>query len=158
LYEFFLFFMKKSVILYTEEEKIKKIIFAVLSLFATLSLFTACGNPIMKKLLEPKEVSEHPFPEPGFFVTVDIEGTPKVGETLTAKTVLYGTGTISGYQWARSNDTGTFFIISDANSPTYTLTMDDLDKYIEVIVTLNGNSGSVISDTVGPVQDGDGSP
>lgn len=89
---------------------------------------------------------------PALTGTVTITGTAKVGQTLTANTSsLGGSGTIS-YQWRRSV-TGSFSDIAGATSSTYLLTTDDFNKYINVVVTRTGNSGSVTSSSTSAVAD-----
>ena len=81
-----------------------------------------------------------------------ISGTPQVGETLTADTSAIadrdGLANVSySYQWIRSdgnNDTD----IPDATDTTYTLTVDDVGKTIQVRVTFTDdgdNQESLIS-------------
>ncbi|MDR1215483.1 MAG: hypothetical protein LBK25_02265, partial [Treponema sp.] len=68
--------------------------------------------------------------------TVTIEGTPAVGETLTANTIaLGGSGTIF-YQWFLAGDP-----ISDATGKTYLVKAVDAGKTINVRVTRAGYSG-----------------
>jgi len=84
--------------------------------------------------------------------TVSITGTAKVGQTLTANTSsLGGSGAIS-YQW-RSASGSSFSNITGATSSTYVLTADDFGKYINVVVTRSGNSGSATSPSTSAVVD-----
>ncbi|MDR0455735.1 MAG: hypothetical protein LBH20_03515, partial [Treponema sp.] len=72
--------------------------------------------------------------------SVSIEGTPEVGQTLTANTAsLGGSGTIS-YQWKRNYITNV-----GTGVETYTLTSEDKLSVITVSVERKGNSGSVTS-------------
>ena len=71
--------------------------------------------------------------------TVNIIGTAKDGQTLTADTSsLNGSGVLS-YQWKRDNT------VIGYNSNSYNLTTDDIGYSITVIVTRSGNSGSITS-------------
>ena len=90
------------------------------------------------------------YQELGGSVTVD--GTAKYGETLTANiTRLVGhIGTLS-YQWTR-NDVA----IEGANRNTYTLTKDDINAKISVVVTDSVAQGSVSGTLVGNVEKADG--
>ena len=84
--------------------------------------------------------------------TVTVDGTAKYGETLTANTTgLVGkSGTLS-YQWTRDDAT-----IEGATGNTYTLTKDDINAKISVVVTDSGAQGSVSGTPVGPVEKADG--
>ena len=80
-----------------------------------------------------------------------ISGTPQVGETLTADTSAIndedGLDDVSySYQWIRSdgnNDTD----IPDATDTTYTLTVDDVGKTIQVRVTFTDDANNQESRT-----------
>ena len=80
-----------------------------------------------------------------------ISGTPQVGETLTADTSAIadrdGLANVSySYQWIRSdgnNDTD----IPDATDTTYTLTVDDVGKTIQVRVTFTDDANNQESRT-----------
>ncbi|TXK83999.1 InlB B-repeat-containing protein [Paenibacillus sp. N3.4] len=93
---------------------------------------------------------------------VTISGTTKVGQTLTGGyTYSDAEGDAEGnsvYKWFRSNDAAGNgkSAIADATGKTYTLTTDDLDKYISfevspVAATGNLVGGRVESIPVGPV-------
>ena len=84
--------------------------------------------------------------------TVTVDGTAKYGETLTANTTgLVGkSGTLS-YQWTRDDAT-----IEGATGNTYTLTKDDINAKISVVVTDSEAQGSVSGTLVGPVEKADG--
>ena len=76
---------------------------------------------------------------------VEISGTAKYGETLTA--VVSGsnnTGTLQ-YLWMRSGSA-----ITGATGETYTLTADDIGKEITVFVTSTVETGSLTSAAVTP--------
>jgi hypothetical protein len=77
--------------------------------------------------------------------TVTIDGTPTVGQTLTAVTDLEGSGTVF-YQWLRGGTD-----ISGASGTSYTLVTDDIGSAISVRVTRAGNTGSRTSDPTAAV-------
>jgi uncharacterized repeat protein (TIGR02543 family) len=89
---------------------------------------------------------------PALTGTVSITGTAKVGEALTATTgSLGGTGTIS-YQWGQGDTvSGTFADISGATNETYTPMATDQGKYLRVMASRAGYSGTTSSAAVGPV-------
>ena len=61
-----------------------------------------------------------------------ITGTAQVGQTLTAGAITPAGATVT-YQWKRCDTAdGSYTNITSATSSTYTLTSDDLDKYIKV--------------------------
>jgi hypothetical protein len=82
-----------------------------------------------------------------------ITGITRTGYRLTANTDnLYGNGAIS-YWWKRaSTPQATGVNITDATDRTYILGIDDINQYITVMVTRAGNSGSITSTAVGPVE------
>ena len=84
--------------------------------------------------------------------TVSLSGTAETGQTLAADTAnLQGSGTVS-YQWQRAGmSDGTFADIADATGATYTLTNEDIGKYIRVTVNRAGHTGTVNSAATGPV-------
>ena len=74
-----------------------------------------------------------------------ISGTPQVGETLTADTSAIadrdGLVNVSySYQWIRSDGNRTTPIFTDATDTTYTLTVDDVGKTIQVRVTFTDDA------------------
>ena len=73
--------------------------------------------------------------------TVNIDGTAKYNETLTANTsaITGKTGTLS-YQWKRNGSD-----ISGATNSTYKLVQDDIGKSITVSVTSSADSGTITS-------------
>ncbi len=79
-------------------------------------------------------------------------GTPQYTNTLTAGAVAPYSATVT-YQWqSGASSSGPFTDISGATSSTYTLTANDIGKYIVVKATGTGNySGTVTSPSVGPV-------
>jgi uncharacterized repeat protein (TIGR02543 family) len=83
---------------------------------------------------------------------VTVTGTAQVGQVLTAVTTnLGGSGTIS-YAWERGDSaTGSFAAISGATAATYTLTAEDLNKYVRATVSRVDNSGTVSSAAAGPI-------
>lgn len=77
-----------------------------------------------------------------------ILGTTNVGSVLTAGSVMPSGATVS-YQWQRASSLGGVYTdISGATLNTYTLTADDLGKYIKVVAVGTGRyfGGSVASD------------
>lgn len=81
-----------------------------------------------------------------------ISGTTVVGQTLTAGDLTPADATVT-YQWFRCNTANGFYSeIEGATSRTYTLTQDDLGKYIKVSATgIDGYSRTVTSQYTGPV-------
>jgi hypothetical protein len=79
---------------------------------------------------------------------VAINGTAKVGETLTANTdgISNGVGTAT-YQWKANGQD-----ISGATSATYVLTSAEKDKTITLTVSYPGNTGSLTSAPTTAVQ------
>lgn len=82
---------------------------------------------------------------------ISVEGVPVVGQTLTAK-VTPENATVT-YQWQRADAAdGTFENITGATNSAYTLTNEDADKYVRVVVTGTGSyMGTKTSAAVGPV-------
>lgn len=82
--------------------------------------------------------------------TVNINGAPKFGETLTANvTDTNNTGTLT-YQWYRAGKTGPI-----GTGETYTLVQADIDKEITCKVSSSTETGTIEA-TVGPVEKADG--
>ena len=97
-------------------------------------------------IIEPESQTATVYFIPGLSGTVTIEGTAKVGETLTAITTGLNATADFSYQWARSNaQDGTYTDIADATNETYTLTDADKDQYIKVTVTSEGYDSAVTS-------------
>jgi len=91
---------------------------------------------------------------PALTGSVTVTGTAKAGQQLASVTTsLNGSGNIS-YQWARGDSAGGTFsnITSNGTSQNYTLVTADEGKFIRVTVTRAGNSGTVSSGTIGPIQ------
>ena len=84
-----------------------------------------------------------------------ISGTAQVAKTLTAGTVNPSGATVT-YQWLRSDtDVGTYENIPGAISNSYTLTPEDLNKYIKVQIMGSGSYiGTATSVPKGPVTAG----
>jgi hypothetical protein len=81
---------------------------------------------------------------------VSITGTAAVGQSLSVNTTsLGGSGTIS-YQWMRhtSQAGGTTTNITSATNASYTVQLDDQDRWLSVTVSRANNSGSVTSERV----------
>ena len=82
--------------------------------------------------------------------TVNINGAPKFGETLTANvTDTNNTGTLT-YQWYRAGKTDPI-----GTGETYTLVQADIDKKITCKVSSSTETGTIEA-TVGPVEKADG--
>ena len=82
--------------------------------------------------------------------TVNINGAPKFGETLTANvTDTNNTGTLT-YQWYRAGKTDPI-----GTGETYTLVQEDIGKEITCRVSSSTETGTIQA-TVGPVQKADG--
>ena len=82
--------------------------------------------------------------------TVNINGAPKFGETLTANvTDTNNTGTLT-YQWYHAGKTDPI-----GTGETYTLVQADIDKEITCKVSSSTETGTIEA-TVGPVQKADG--
>jgi glucan-binding YG repeat protein len=78
---------------------------------------------------------------------VKIEGTERVGQTLEAQLLTgdgekFTTSSAVTYDWYRLNDSNSEFSNKIRTGKTYTLTSDDLNKYIGVHATYDGNSFS----------------
>ena len=83
---------------------------------------------------------------------VVISGEPIVTRTLTAETNLTSTPPISelgelSYQWRRGTDD-----IEGAIEPSYTLTVADVNQWINVQVSAAFCSGKVTSSNIGPIR------
>jgi len=87
---------------------------------------------------------------PALTGTVTISGSTTVGQQLTANTSLGGSGTIT-YQWKRGDGTAFTNPQNIGTGASYTLVADDNGKYIKLTVTRADNSGSVDSNTLGPI-------
>jgi hypothetical protein len=84
-----------------------------------------------------------------------ISGTPEVAQTLTAGAVSPPDATVT-YQWTSAEtEDGIYEVIPGAIYPTYTVTADQVGRYMRVTVTGSGRySGTATSEVVGPVQPG----
>jgi uncharacterized repeat protein (TIGR02543 family) len=86
----------------------------------------------------------------GSGINVSISGTEEVGETLNAN--ASETEGVS-YQWKRGNSAaGPFVNIEGAAATTYTLTAEDMGKFILVAITRAGHYGELASDPTGAIQ------
>ena len=86
--------------------------------------------------------------------TVTIEGNPQVGDTLTAQVSNLPGGVTVAYQWqSADSQSGPFTAIAGATGESYTLTNNELGKYIQVVVTPEGDSygGTLTATTSQPV-------
>jgi hypothetical protein len=69
---------------------------------------------------------------------VAITGTPQVGQTLTAGSLMPSSAT-ANYKWQEaSTSNGTYTAISGATSSSYTPVASDVNQYIEVVATGTG--------------------
>jgi len=77
-------------------------------------------------------------------VSISHDGSPQYGETISADVsrITNNTGTLS-YQWLRGGAA-----ISGADSPSYTLSQDDIGKSISVEVASSSQSGTLLSNSV----------
>jgi hypothetical protein len=93
--------------------------------------------------VQPEEQAKYPLQG-----TVAINGTAKVGETLSANTsgISNGVGTAT-YQWKADGQN-----IAGATSATYVLTNAEKDKTITLVVSYSGNTGSITSGATAAVQ------
>lgn len=80
---------------------------------------------------------------PALTGTATIEGTPKVGETLTAELNDSNNSGELYYQWNRDGEP-----IEGATDSVYVPTEDDVDKEISVTITSSKETGSVTSESV----------
>ena len=88
--------------------------------------------------------------------TVEIAGTAKVGETITATTDGLPSGATAKYQWQSADAaSGTYTDIQGATESTYKLTSGLVDKYVKVVVTADDYRGDVQSNVLGPVEEPD---
>ncbi|WP_010259863.1 YDG domain-containing protein [Treponema primitia] len=80
--------------------------------------------------------------KPALLGTVSLGGSAVYGEELTATSTLEGIGDLS-YVWKRGDTAGDAdTVIEGASSIAYTLTADDVGKYIAVEVSLAGYDGN----------------
>ena len=87
---------------------------------------------------EIKEVNVPAFTPTTITGTVTIDGEVKLGQQLTAvTTAVEPSGIDFTYQWQRSGDDGGYTDIGGATEETYTLTVADVGKTIQVVVTAN---------------------
>ena len=84
--------------------------------------------------------------------TVNITGTAKFGQALTADTtgITNNTGTLT-YKWYRGSDE-----IIGATGSTYTLVEDDIGKTITVKITSSVQTGEINGSTTGTIEKADG--
>ena len=83
---------------------------------------------------------------------ISVEGVAVAGSTLTAKTTP--TNATVTYQWLRSEaPDGEYVEVAEAINKTYTLTNEDVEKYIKVTVEGTGSyKGTANSDPFGPIE------
>jgi len=88
---------------------------------------------------------------PALSGSVSINNNTVVGQSLTATTTsLGGSGNIT-YQWTRGDTASATTGTNIGNGASYTLTADDVGKHIRVTVTRSENTGSAVSNAVGPI-------
>lgn len=85
------------------------------------------------------------FPAPVNTVLPEITGTATSGETLSASTGTWTSGSVPtyAYQWYRDTN-----VISGANSSTYVLTAGDVGSTVKVKVTASNTTGSTAAYSV----------
>lgn len=83
---------------------------------------------------------------PAITGTVAIEGTAKVGQTLTATVTGLNDGKTAKYQWqANTGAEDAYVAIENATASTFEIPESLLGKTIKVVVTADGTSGSIES-------------
>ena len=88
--------------------------------------------------------------------TVKVEGTAKVGETLTAAVEGLNEGATAKYQWqANTGADGAYENIAGATAATFEVTEDLVGKTLKVVVTADGYLGSIVSDATAAVEEAD---
>ena len=127
----------------------------------TFVLTEACANKTMRVIVESdNELSQVESANTGVVAeannaenltgTVNILGTKKYGETLTADVSSNNTGTLY-YQWKRSG-----VDIAGATSKSYVITVDDIGKIIRVVVTSSVEVGSIASEATDVIEKANG--
>lgn len=86
-------------------------------------------------------------------VSVIIEGTTKVGQTLTGQLIdengnSFTTSAAVTYEWYRLDASSSDLVNEIGTGKTYTLTSSDLNKYIGLIATYDENSFDAVSGKV----------
>ena len=88
-----------------------------------------------------------PVAQPHLSGSVTIQGTPQVGQTLTAQTGgLIGLATTTTFEWRVGGAT-----VETNNRGDFTPTAAHVGQWITVVVTRDQHTGSVTSPAVGPV-------
>ncbi len=91
--------------------------------------------------------------------TVKVEGTAKVGETLTAAVEGLNEGATAKYEWqANTGADGAYEKITGATAATFVVTEDLVGKTIKVVVTAIGYTGSIESAPTAAVEAADEEP
>ncbi len=91
--------------------------------------------------------------------TVEVSGTAKVGETLTAVVSGLNEGATAKYEWqANTGADGAYEKIADATASTFVVTEDLVGKTIKVVVTADGYTGSIASVPTAAVEEADEEP
>lgn len=90
--------------------------------------------------------------------SVSVNGTPKMGSTLSAGLILYlgtapSTPPTLAYRWmSASAANGTYTAIPGATAASFALTQADVGKYLKLEVTASGSAGgTALSAAIGPV-------
>ncbi len=88
---------------------------------------------------------------PKALLDVVVSGKVAKGQTLTVS-ATYSDGTVPtngeiAYQWQSSTDSNTWTDISGANSSIYTLTANEIEKYIRCSVSVNSSSNNILPET-----------
>jgi hypothetical protein len=107
-------------------------------------------NETLNPSVPPPSSSTSPPASPVTISAIVIDGNAIFNETLTAKPSP--AGATANYQWQASTTVdGTYEDIIGATTNTYTLTADEIGKWIKVEANgTGGYTGIVISDHVGP--------
>lgn len=116
---------------------------------------TVCDSSDLEKVNGSYAISDGLNGRPGYFTgvckedltgTVEVSGGAVEGETLSAITSGTNTGVVLTYQWYRDNAA-----INGATGSTYTLTEDDVSHSIHCVVSATNCTGSLSSNTIGPI-------
>lgn len=103
------------------------------------SVWSACTGPVV-------------FAATAITAMGEINGTPFVGQTLTAGALTPAEATVT-YQWQQSASlNGTYTNISGATNSTYDLTAAALNQFYRVVATGSGTFSGTVSMVIGPIK------